>query len=136
MRMVMGLGLAGLLAACNQSNDTAVPNGSANQTIAVRSDGQNLLHRLNDLDRAIGLKRAIYDSGNTCKRIVKSGFVTNYHKLDMWTATCDDHRQWAIFVGADDSAQVRDCSTLAALKLPECKIAAVDPLAPRTTPKS
>ena len=31
----------------------------------------------------------------------------------MWTARCADGRDWAIFVGPDGSAQVRDCKDLA-----------------------
>ena len=62
---------------------------------------------------AIGLKRAIYDAGYTCKRITDAGFVGTYKNLDMWTAQCvydkGPTRDWAIFAGPDGSAQVRDC---------------------------
>ena len=45
------------------------------QSIKVRSQEQDQLFKLNDLNRAIALKRAIYDSGYHCQRITKSGFV-------------------------------------------------------------
>ena len=51
------------------------------------------------------------------------GFVAEYQNLDMWTATCDDGRQWAIFAGPDGSAQVRDCVDVAEFGLPQCKVA-------------
>ena len=92
--------------------------------IVVRSEAQNALHKLSDLNRAIGLKRAIYDSGSTCKRVVKSGYVAEHANLSMWTAACDDGKQWAIFVGPDGSAQVRPCADQARFKLPACVIAA------------
>ncbi|HEU5483024.1 MAG TPA: hypothetical protein VFU80_08050 [Sphingomicrobium sp.] len=90
--------------------------------IHVRSAAQDQLHELNDLNRAIGLKRAIFDSGYRCGRITRSGFAGTYKNLDMWMASCDDGRDWAIFVGPDGSAQVRDCKDVKGLGLPECAI--------------
>lgn len=92
--------------------------------IAVRSDEQNQLHQLSDMNRDIALKRAITASGLRCKRVTKSGYVAEYNKLSMWSASCDDGRDWGIFVGPDGSAQVRPCTDMARFKLPECRIAA------------
>jgi hypothetical protein len=94
------------------------------QEIAVRSEEQNALHQLDDMNRDIALKRAILASGLRCKRVVRSGYVTEYKKLSMWQADCDDKRSWGIFVGPDGSAQVRPCTDNARFQLPECKIAA------------
>jgi hypothetical protein len=105
-------------AACNQRQPT-----TPDTPIVVRSEEQDRLHKLNDMDRAIGLKRAIYDAGEVCKRVVKSGYVTEYQNLSMWTASCDDGKSWAVFVGPDGTAQVRPCQDLAQLKLPACVIA-------------
>jgi hypothetical protein len=41
----------------------------------------------------------------------------------MWTASCNSGRSYAIFVGPDASAQVRDCREMQTLKLPACAIA-------------
>ncbi|GAA3999732.1 hypothetical protein [Sphingomonas humi] len=110
-----------ILAGCG---DTGSQQAATNQPdIAVRSDEQNALHQLSDMNRDIALKRAILASGLKCKRVVRSGYVTEYKKLSMWAADCDDKRSWGIFVGADGSAQVRPCSDNAKFKLPECKIA-------------
>ncbi|HWI76612.1 MAG TPA: hypothetical protein VNS53_05960 [Sphingomicrobium sp.] len=92
------------------------------QSIKVRSAEQDQLFKLNDLNRAIALKRAIYDSGYQCQRITKSGFVGAYKNLDMWMASCADGRDWAIFTGPDGSAQVRDCKDVNGLGLPKCAI--------------
>ena len=46
------------LAACGQSQPT-----QPKQSIAVRSEAQDQLHQLDELNRAIGLKRAIYAAG-------------------------------------------------------------------------
>ena len=108
---------AALLAACEDS-----PTTQPRQPIVVRSEAQDQLHQLDDLNRAIALKRAIQESGFTCKRVDKSGYVQEYKNLSMWTASCDDRREWAIFAGPDGSAQVRPCQDLAELGLPACVI--------------
>ena len=115
---------AALLAACEQSQPT-----QPRQPIVVRSEAQDQLHQLDDLNRAIALKRAIYASGFTCKRVVQSGYLREYKNLSMWTATCDDKKQWAIFAGPDGSAQVRPCQDLAELGLPQCAIKETAPKA-------
>lgn len=92
------------------------------QQISVRSAEQERLHGLNDLNRAISLKRAIQDSGYTCQRITESGFAGTYKNLDMWVARCADRRDWAIFTGPDGSAQVRYCQDVERMGLPACTI--------------
>ena len=110
---------AATLAACNDSQPT-----KPNQPIVVRSEAQDRLHQLDDMNRAIALKRAIYDSGFTCRRVLKSGYVQEVQNLSMWTASCDDGNDWAIFAGPDGSAQVRRCQDLAEFKMPACVIRA------------
>ena len=92
------------------------------QSIRVRGEAQEQLHQLNELNRAIGLKRAIRDAGYRCQRVTRSGFVAEYENLDMWMANCDEQRDWAIFVGPDGSAQVRDCKDVERFGLPKCEI--------------
>ena len=108
---------AATLAACNDSQPT-----KPNQPIVVRSEAQDRLHQLDDMNRAIALKRAIYDSGFTCRRVLKSGYVQEVQNLSMWTASCDDGNDWAIFAGPDGSAQVRRCQDLAQFNMPACVI--------------
>lgn len=109
---------AAALAACGPEPQAEQPR----QKISVRGEAQEQLHQLNDLNRAIGLKRAIYASGSRCQRVTKSGFVQPHNNLDMWMASCDDGRDWAVFVGPDGSAQVRPCRDMEQLKLPACVI--------------
>lgn len=120
MRSPLAIALAALaLAGC----DGGEPRQQAPvQNISVRSAEQMQLHELNALNRAIALKRAIYDSGYRCKRITRTGFVGTYKNLETWMASCDDKRDWAIFVGPDGSAQVRDCKDVAEVGLPKCEI--------------
>jgi hypothetical protein len=88
----------------------------------VRSAEQNALHKLDPMNLKIALRRAIYDSGSACATVTESGYVQEYGNLSMWTASCKSGRQFAIFVGPDGTAQVRDCKTMADLKLPACVI--------------
>ena len=110
-----------LLGACNKSQPQ-----QAQPTIRVRSEEQKQLHQLDAFNLAIGLKRAIYDAGYTCKRITDAGYVGTYKNLDMWMAHCvydkGASRDWAIFAGPDGSAQVRDCRDVPGTGLPDCAI--------------
>jgi hypothetical protein len=122
MRVLLVALPALFLAACGSGGSEQAATNQAE--IAVRSDEQNQLHQLSDMNRDIALKRAILASGLRCKRVVRSGYVAEYNKLSMWAADCDDKRSWGIFVGPDGSAQVRPCTDMAKFKLPECRIAA------------
>ena len=109
------------LAACNES-----PAPQQTGQIKVRSYEQNQLHKLDAINLAIGLKRAIYDAGYTCKRVTDAGFVGEWKNLDMWVAHCiydnGSAVDWAIFAGPDGSAQVRDCKDVDVTQLPKCEI--------------
>jgi hypothetical protein len=110
---------AAMLVSCGQGD---APTPPLQNDIMVRSDAQQRLFDLNDLDRAIALKRAISDQGLRCGRVVSTGYVSRYRDMDMWSATCDDDRQWALFIGANDDVQVRPCADNEQLGLPACKI--------------
>lgn len=109
------------LAGCDQGSSAPPP---PTQKITVRSAGQDRMHQLNEMNRAIALKRAIYDSGNECRRVTKSGFVGEYKNMSYWTASCEDKfkrsRDWALFIGADESVQVRLCADVSKVGLPAC----------------
>ncbi len=113
--LLLAAAAASVLAACDQA-----PPTQPRQPIVVRSEAQDQLHQLDDMNRAIGLKRAIYQSGYSCKRVESSGYVQEHKNLSMWMAKCADKRDWAIFVGPDGTAQVRPCRDLAQLGLPAC----------------
>jgi hypothetical protein len=118
-RLVLALGLAAL-AACGQS-----PDQTDQRSIKVRSPEMDELHKLDAMNLAIALKRAIYDAGYSCKRVTDAGFVGEYENVDMWMAHCVDGsetRDWAVFAGPDGSAQVRDCKDVVGTPVPQCAI--------------
>ena len=110
---------AALLASCGQGENPAPP---VQNEIMVRSEAQQQLFKLGDLDRAIALKRAIVDQGLRCTRVVSTGYVTRYKDMDVWTATCDDKRVWSLLVSANDSVQVRLCDDNEKIGLPACNV--------------
>ena len=124
MRIALAVALSSALAVagCNESQ----PQQSGQPSIKVQSNEQIQLHKLDAFNLAIGLKRAIYDAGYTCKRVTDAGFVGNYKNLDMWMAHCvtdkGQPRDWAVFAGPDGSAQVRDCKDVPGSGLPNCSI--------------
>ena len=120
MRLAALMIPATLLAACGSGGSPTEP--PLQNDIMVRSDAQQTLFDLNDLDRAIALKRAISDQGLRCGQIVSTGYVTRFRDMDMWTATCSDERQWALFIGANDSVQVRLCTDNEKVGLPKCTV--------------
>ncbi len=119
------LPVAALLGACQKE---APAPALTRDTIRVRSEGQKRLFAASDLNRAIALKRAIMDSGSSCSRVAATGFVGTFKNMDYWTANCADQfnrtRDWAVFIGADDSVQVRLCKDTKAAGLPPCTIKA------------
>jgi hypothetical protein len=117
LSLIVALSFPALLVACDGSQPT-----QPRQPIVVRSEAQDQLHQLDDMNRDIALKRAIHASGFRCQRVTKSGYVEEYRNLSMWTASCDDGRDWAIFAGPDGSAQVRLCKDLKEHGLPACVI--------------
>ena len=112
-----------ILAGCGNQQQQA---STKPREIKIVGPEQKQLHSLDAFNLAIGLKRAIYDAGYTCKRVTDAGFVGTYKNLDMWMAHCvyekGSPRDWAIFAGPDGSAQVRDCRDIPGTGLPNCVI--------------
>lgn len=107
-----------LLAGCSNPNDSVDQDAQ----IDVRGDSQNALFDLSDMNRDIAMRRAITGAGLTCDRVTGSGYASQYESLDMWVASCEDGREWAVFTAADDSAQVRLCSDVVEEGIGECTV--------------
>ena len=89
----------------------------------VRSEAQQQLFDLNDLDRAIALKRAIADQGLRCARIVSTGYVTRYKDMDMWTAHLRRRSRNGRCSSPPTTASRSGCATtMTKIGLPACKV--------------
>jgi hypothetical protein len=122
LRLALPLVVLATLTACNNDNPATQPS----QPIVVRSEGQDKLHQLDDMTRAIALRRAIYEAGYQCQRVTRSGYVGEYENTSYWTATCQGKygppHDWALFVGPDESVQVRLCADVVKAGLQPCVI--------------
>lgn len=128
MRKVMAVGSTiVLVAGCGPSTSPAPQQQRPAKAITVQGDEQRALAAASEMDRAIALKRAIYDSGSVCTRVTGTGRLADYKSLQMWQANCDDGTSFAIFIAANGGVQVRPCADLHDLKLPECTLPATKP---------
>ena len=117
--LIVALG-AVALAGCGKTDTTG------DTEVSVRSENQDKLFELSPLYRNIAMRRAITGVGMPCQRVEYSGYVGRYENLDQWVAACDDKRVWAVFIGADDTAQVRYCPDVEKVGLPACEITRLD----------
>jgi hypothetical protein len=130
------LAAAVLTASCGSEEASTPRNKQKAEQITMRNAADEQLKALSPELRRIGLIRAIRQTGNRCPRRVESEVRQGEHEgMALWTARCDDNRQWAIFVGANRQVQVRNCEQMERLGLPAC--APLPPAPPqREQPKS
>ena len=112
-------GLALALGACGDA--TPERNGTK---IKPRNQYVEQLRTLSELNRGLGLRRAILDGDGACKRVLYSGFQEDYRNQSMWIVRCSDGHDWALFIAPNADVQVRNCSDAKALGLPECRFPA------------
>ena len=104
----------------------------ATAQIKVANPATDQLRAYPDIQRRAVLRGIVMDGGGYCKRVEQAGLQGPYGNLMMWRAKCDlkDPRlDYAVFIGADMTAQVRPCTDMAALKLPLCR-----PFPPKASP--
>lgn len=128
MRRMIGLMIPALLGSGCDS-----PAPAPQREIMVRSEAQKRLFELDETKRQIGLKRAMNEAQMPCPILNRTAYAGRYKNMDMWVATCANRdktppRDWALFVGADDSVQVRLCADTDKVGLPGC--AAAKPIVP------
>lgn len=135
-RIILRSAAAAALTALAGCGDTSL--ASNQQQIKLRNEPHERLLALPDNLRRIGLMRAIRDTGNRCPlRVESARHQGEYRSMALWTARCDDNRQWAIFIAANDVVQVRNCEQMGRLDLPRCaELPEVDPNRSRGRPKA
>lgn len=111
-----------LLIGCEQGQP---PENLTSITVAnPHSDG---LKALPDDLRNLGVMRAIRDNGRRCKRVESSAFQEDHKGMAMWVATCNDEREWAVFIAPNGDVQVRPCEDMETLGLPACRLPDAQP---------
>lgn len=92
--------------------------------LRIANPASDQLRAYPDIQRRAVLRGIVMDGGGYCKRVERAGLQGPWGNLMMWRAKCDlkDPRlDYAVFIGADSTAQVRPCTDMAALKLPACR---------------
>ena len=117
-RMLIALALTGCIAtaAC----ESGAPPDNRTQ-IKVANPGHEALLKLTGLNQRLALMRALRDNGRRCTRVDGARYQEDYRGMVMWVALCSDQRHWAIFIAPNGDTQVRLCTDLAQLRLPECQ---------------
>ena len=109
-----------LLGACEDG--APEPN---QKKVVVRNQYVEQLKQLSELNRGLGLRRAILDTpGGKCKKVDYSGFLQDYRNFSVWLARCSDGNDWALFIAPNADVQVRNCRDMKTLGLPECRFPA------------
>jgi len=80
------------------------------------------LAALKDVPRRAVLRRAILDSNQWCDRVLDEKRQGSWKNLSMWSARCSRGAEYGIFIGTDQSVQVRPCADLVKFKLPTCQL--------------
>jgi hypothetical protein len=130
MRKLAAAGLILSLAAagCGESSEpaedrppTKITNPYHDQLTALRPDLQRL-----------GVMRAIRDNGKRCQRVEAARYQEDYRQMALWVALCNDGRHWAIFIAPNGDTQVRECTEMRQLGLPQCRPVTALPPPPQT----
>jgi hypothetical protein len=118
MRKSWMVGAAAMLALGGCEDGAPEPKRTVMKAANPTSEG---LKKLHDLYRFLGLRRAIVDNGQRCKKVDRGHYQQEYQTMAMWTAHCTDSGDWAIFIAPSGEVQVRRCGNAATLGLPLCK---------------
>ena len=120
-------GLAALAALAGCEDGSPQPE---RQPMKAANPVSDQLKGLNEVYRHLGLRRALVDNGQRCKRVDRGAYQQEYKTMAMWTAHCTDSGDWAIFIAPNASVQVRRCGNLERTGLPQCRPPAAAPAAP------
>jgi len=115
-RLSTSLAVALLLGACDSGGGDAPKKRS----IVAANPHVEQLKSLSDVNRGLGLRRAVRDSGQRCKKAETSGYQEDYKNLSLWTIRCSDG-EYGIFIAPSGDVQVRPCRDMKTLGLPECR---------------
>lgn len=102
--------------------DSGPPTETRSTKMVIANPYHDRLMALSELNRSLALRRAVQDNGEACKRIESSNFQGEYQRLKMWTASCSDSGDFAVFIAPNGDVQVRKCTDARELGMPECRL--------------
>ena len=117
MRSAAAIALSALAAAAcdggppaEKAPPTKITNPYHDELVALTPDMQRL-----------GVMRAIRDNGKRCQRVEALRYQQDYQQMALWVALCNDGRHWALFIAPNGDTQVRQCTEMRQLDLPQCR---------------
>ena len=118
-KIATALALSLVLTGCDSGS------GEAPKTKSIQASNPFVeqLKSLSEQNRGLGLRRAVQDSKQRCKKVETSAYQEDYKNLSVWTLRCTDG-EYAIFIAPNGDVQVRTCKDVKTLGLPECRLPA------------
>ncbi|TFI57911.1 hypothetical protein E2493_11990 [Sphingomonas parva] len=121
--MKLGIPLVALGLLCTGCGGGDAEQSSQNVTrIKAANPVSDQLKGMTEIYRYLGLRRAITDSGQRCKKVDRGAYQEDYKTMALWTAHCTDTGDWAIFIAPNADVQVRRCGHMEQLGLPACRV--------------
>jgi hypothetical protein len=118
VRLPIAASLALALAACGSGDDGRTQQRAPTRIANPYHDG--LLARPPQMQR-LALMRAVRDNGKRCGRVEAGRYQEDYRNMALWVAQCEDGRHWGIFIAPNGDTQVRECTEMRVLELPQCQ---------------
>ena len=118
--MRLAVAAVALLALAAAACDEGPPAEKA-PPIKIANPYHDQLRALSPDMQRLGLMRAIRDNGLRCRRVDAARYQEDYRQMALWVALCDDGRHWAVFIAPNGDTQVRQCTDMRQLDLPQCR---------------
>ena len=119
MRIWIGTAVALALAGCGGGGSEG--EEAKTKTMKPANEYVERLKTLSDDNRGLALRRAVQDTGQSCKKVVTSGYQEEYKNLSVWNLRCTDG-DYALFIAPNADVQVRSCADVKTLGLPQCRL--------------
>ena len=111
----------GLLALTACDGGSEAPRNVTKITVTGDIPYLERLRGLSQQQRDLALRRAVQDSGQSCRRVEGSEESGTYENMAVFTVRCEGGRNWAGFIAPAGDVQVRSCAHVAELGLPACR---------------
>ena len=131
MRIGIALLLTAALAGCGDERREEPRNNVTSIQVADATYVAQL-RQLDDTNRTLTLRRAVIDSGNSCRRSESSKEMGRYENMTVFNLRCD-RTEWAVFIAPSGDVQVRSCAHVRQLGLPGCGPAEDQPTSSNST---
>ncbi len=118
LRTIAPLLVAALTAAGCDGADA--PTEQRRPTRIVNSYHDRLMTLSPQMQR-LTLMRAVRDNGRRCGRVEAGRYQEEYRNMSLWVALCEDGRHFGVFIAPNGDTQVRECTEMRQLELPQCR---------------